>query len=284
MMQKIKLQIINKLIQIQATSKEVDFLIYISRFQDDHGIVRGVYYREICEQLNISNQTFYDIKRSLIQKGIIRVFKNNFLDWDIQILNNDFSNKDFSEGYINTNQQIFNDKDFFSMKAGEKLLAMHFLKICHSGRGSYHIGTKKFFEKYTEVFQVSKRVIQNYLTSLRTFFSIGVKEQKYWITPLKRVYKQFLSPSETDNYNRQAGKMILRREKIKDYTEKAFKDTIQLLKQYNDVEESLLKKFEQAVHLSIEKANMQIKNKRKWLYTLQPKLVHKLLRELIFSS
>jgi len=285
-MQKIKYEILDKIINI-VTNSEIDFILYISRFQNDKGIVRGVYYKEICKQLDISYQKFYDLKKSLVEKNIIRTFKGNYTDWDIQILDNDFSYSDsYKEGYINTNHDIFYKKEFFSMKAGEKLLAMQFMKITFSGRGSYNIGVENFYDKYTKLFKVTKRVIQNYMTTLKNFFSIGVKNHEYWITPLAKIYRSngaSYNRTEVDTYNNHVGETICRREKIK-FTTTTLKDTVNLLKQYK---KQLQDKAEEILYVamkkSIEKANETIRNPYNWDRELQPKLVHKLLQEEILA-
>ena len=46
-MQKLKNSIIAKMIEARLTNKEIDFLIYVSRFQNDNGVVSGAYYRSV---------------------------------------------------------------------------------------------------------------------------------------------------------------------------------------------------------------------------------------------
>lgn len=286
-MQKLKLIVLDKMIEKKCTNAEVDFILYISRFQNNQGIIKGVYYKEIAKELEISYQKFYDLKESLIAKDIIRVTKESYSDWNIKILDNDFTYPEsYKEGYINTNHDIFYKREFFNMKAGEKLLAMQFMKISFSGRGSYNIGVNNFYEKYTKLFDVTKRVIQNYMTALKAFFSIGVKERQYWITPLSKVYRSngaTYNRAEVDTYNKHIGQVICRREKI-EYTKQTLQDTVDLLKQYS---KTLLDRAEEvlcnAVKKSIAKANESIRNKYKWKRVLQPKLVHKMLQEEIYD-
>lgn len=290
-MQKLKYAVLANMIEKNCTSAEVDFIVYLTRFQNDYGKVKGVYYKEICNELGISHQTFYDLKKTLGEKGILRAGKKSYFDWDIEIVGNQFPNQEsYSEGYINMNHDIFYNKDFFSMKAGEKLLAMHFLKISFSGRGSYNIGVEKFYVEYAKLFNVTKRVIQNYMTTLKRFFSIGVKERQYWITPLAKVYRSIgAAHQRTDdsNYNKQLGKAICRRQKIK-FNKDTLTDTMNLLKQYRkdfkDRMDELEELLVQAIKKSIEKANEKIKNPRKWERVLQPKLVHKFLSSELYSK
>jgi hypothetical protein len=285
-MQKLKVCVLDNMFEKKLTKAEIDFIVLISRFQNDHGIVEGVYYKEICSELEISNQTFYDIKNALIEKNIIKAIKGSYTDWNIQINNNDCSDPEsFKDNYINTNHDMFYTKEFFSLKAGEKLLAMHFLKISQAGRGSYNIGVSKFYDKYMKLLGITKRVLQNYMSSLKEFFSIGIKDKQYWITPLTKVFRKYgTGRTEVSNYNKHIGETICRREKVK-YNTHALEDTVALLKQYRNI---LLNKAEtmlhKAVKLSIEKANENVKNPYKWKRVLQPKLVHKILRDVLIPQ
>lgn len=281
-MQKLKLSIIDKMIASKCTSAEVNFILVISRYQDNNGNIVGVYYKDICAALDISYQKFYDLKLSLIDKGLISASKGSYTDWDITICDNDFTNPEsFKQGYINTNHKIFFDKNFFMLKAGEKLLAMQFLKISYAGRGEVMIGVDKFYKKYTELLGVTKRVVQNYMTSLRDFFSIGIKERIYWIRPLIKVYKDLGSKSEEVRYREHIGTTLARREKL-EYTKEAIKDTVDLLKQYKEqMSNNGLDYLVSAIRKSIQKANETVKNRSKWKRVLQPKLVHKMLRQVL---
>lgn len=287
-MRKLKLCVLDRLIHLygkrQLSKYETLFIIYISQYQDNRGRVHGVYYKDICKALNISIQKFYDLKRSLEAKGVIRVIKCDYTDWDIQIIDNDFTYPEsFNEGYINMSHNIFQHEDFFNLKAGAMLLAMQFMKISYSGRGSYNIGTDKFYEKYTELLGVTKRVIQNYMTALRKFFSIGIKNKQFWITPLTKVYKGIGAASDAEVYREHIGKVVCRRSRIQ-FNSKSFRDTIDLMKQYGQqLKDQTADIFMSAVKQSLEKANENQKNKSKWTRILQPKLVHKMLREQILQ-
>lgn len=281
-MQKLRYNVIEKLIANNVTSSEIDFLLYVSRYQNEKGIAKGIYYRDLCKTLGVSFQTFYDLKASLCVKGIIKAEKNSYYDWDITILDNDCTDPaSYQEGYINTNHDIFYNPTFFTMKSGAKILAMIFLKISFSGRGSYNIGVSKFYDKYTKLLGVTKRIVQNYMQLLKSFFSIGIKEKQYWITPLAKVYRSNGARTEANNYRNHLGNVICRRGKIKQYTNAALKDTVDLLKQYTgsvNGQSGLLEELlVNAVRKSVERANEGVKNTTKWIRELKPKLVHKCL-------
>ena len=138
---KIKYSLLDKLNSL--TNKEIDFILYVARYQDDYGCIRGMYYRDACENADMCKQTFYDTLRSLQAQGIITYSRVN-QDYDITILDNDFSYPGaYHEGYINVSRQVFHTRRFHELKAKEKLLLLHFMKITHSASGSYQIGTGK---------------------------------------------------------------------------------------------------------------------------------------------
>ena len=218
-MRKLKEKVIDKLIAAKATSAEVDFVVWLSHHQDASGLVRGVYYRDICDDLHIlSPQTFYNVKNSLEAKGIIEVCKDDSWhgDWDVRILDNDFSNEDFRPGkiqgsYLNMGLSVFYSREFFGMKANEKLMTMLYIKIAGVGSPNYHIGTALFFQKYTALFGVKERTLRDYLKGIRRFFSIGIKDRKYWISPLrKKVNRESGTTDRAERVKQVAGSLCRR--------------------------------------------------------------------------
>ena len=118
-MRKLKSVIIDKLIETKATGAEIDFLLWLSHHQNEEGKVRGVYYKDVATGLHISYQTFYNVKKSLAEKRIIEVSKDSrfYDDWEIQILDNDFSGEELQPGrttdsYLNTGLDIFYRREF----------------------------------------------------------------------------------------------------------------------------------------------------------------------------
>lgn len=287
-MQKLKYAVLEKMIEKEATSAEINFILYISHFQDDAGNVLGVYYRDIMKALHISAQKFYDILYSLEEKGIIRVEKNFYSDWDIQILDNDFTYKGAyqkgQEGYLSTQHNIFYSEDFMRLKAGEKLLAMCFLKVNltkegaeYTKSGSYHLGVKKFYDTYKDLFKTTKRVIQGYLTKLRSWFSIGIKEGQYYITALQKVRrKPYGNRTDKRAYQDHIGAVACRRGRFS-FTKQTFHDAAALATQFaKQLKAPLMgQTFLAAVKESLELANETCRNRYKWQRVLQPKLINK---------
>lgn len=288
-MQKIKNSIIDKMIAAKVTSKEFDFVIYLSRFQNSRGRVAGIHYKELCEEMGMSYQSFYDVKQSLVEKGIISSESSERGDHDIVILDNEFRNEfDVKAGYINTNHNIFFMQEFYELKAGAKLLAAWLMKVCFAGKSSFEIRLEKFYsEEYLEKFGVSKRMLHYYLMSLKNaeLFSVGVKDGKYYITPKKIVYKKSDAPEETERMRCHQTEVVLRRNRIKQ-PESGKKEIYDLIKQYEakavELKKDLVKLLDAAVKKSLE-----IKNQgEKWLKekAVEIKLVHKLLRDFLYAA
>lgn len=283
-MQKLSYAVLNKLIKTQVTSAEIDVLLYVSRYQNNQGVAEGIYYKSICEDLDIAYQTFYDAKESLIEKGIISVEKNHYLDHDITILDNDFTDPEmYHKGYINTNHELFACRQFRMMKAGAKLLAMDLMKNNLTSKKSYHCGTGKFMEQFMEKFDICKRTLQQYLKELRLLFHIGVKDKQYWIT-IRAFAREKQKKQENQRYRDNSIDVAIRRNRIKEENVRPedVKTLDSLLSQYNK-EISQLESFRkfslsEVVEKSIRTLNPGI-DKRKWKRKLKPKLVHRLLRK-----
>ena len=82
-MQKLSVEVLEKMLGADLSNHEIDMMLYIARFQDEFGHIRGVYYRDICENVGLSYQGFYDCLHSLERKGIIACEKRSYFDWDI---------------------------------------------------------------------------------------------------------------------------------------------------------------------------------------------------------
>lgn len=277
-MQKLKNRVLDKMLQAHLTKAEVDFILELSHFQDDFGKIYGVYYKSVCEAIGVSYQTFYVTMLSLVDKGLISLDKAFYGDWDITIRDNDFSYQEaLKEGYINTGHDIFYNKHFKQLKANEKLLAMQFLKICGAGK-NYHISVDNFYEKYAKLLQVTKRTLQVYINKLKVFFSIGIKNSMYWITPRVAAFKSN-APSDLQNFSKHLGGVACRRNRAT-YTQESLKDTIDLIRQYGEtLGIKIARAFLNAVDDSIRKVNAGISNKSKWDRQLRPKFIHKIIRK-----
>lgn len=277
-MQKLKNCVVDRMLQEQLKRSEIDFLIEVSHYQDDFGCTKGVYYKDICNATKMSYETFYAAMHSLEEKGFIKTEKNYYGDWDITILNNDFSYPEaVKEGYVSTGHDIFYNAAFHKLKAGEKLLALQFVKIAGAGK-RYHIGVQQLYEKYCRLLDITERTLQVYLGHLRSFFSIGIKNKMYWITPLVAVFKNN-APSDANSFAGHLGRVACRRNRAV-YTETTLRDATDLIKQYAQTfRNNMADIFIRAVTASISRTNEAVRDKRKWNRDLNPKYIHKIIRE-----
>lgn len=271
------------MIKAHLTSKEVDFMLFISRYQDSSGRIGGVHYKTLCEEMGMSYQEFYNVKRSLQEKGFICCEKNNWMDHDITIIGNtELECKE--SGYINTNHNIFYEKSFYKLKAGAKLLAMYLMKVTRAGEGHFEIYVKNFYDtekedNYPKKFGVSVRILQSYLMSLKEFFSIGIKDRKYFISPKKILYRKIGETTEAERYREYCIDVIARRLHIKEINLPARRELKKLFVQYGQ----RITKAGKYISDTIEKAVadsigfLQARGKDKSI-NINCKLIHKLLK------
>jgi len=275
------------MIQAKLTKCEMSLMLFLSFYQDEYGQVYGVHYKEVSEKTGMSYQEFYNAKNSLEEKGFIHCEKSNRIDHDITILNNSFfTEEDAKRGYINTGHNIFHTKEFYQMKAGAMLLAMKMMKNTYDDRGYFRIGVQKFYEKYTQIFGVTKRVLRSYLKQLKQFFSIGIKDGKYYIEPKKIIYRKHGEKSEAECLREQRTEALLRRSRIKNAAGKDIEEIRTFFKQYGpkaaDKGKKLFSLIDKAIENSIEILNEAKKGKKQRF--LNTALIHRLLREELFGK
>lgn len=285
-MQKISISVLEKMIEKKVTGKEIDFLLYIARFQDDYGVVQGIYYRDIMEAINVSHQSFYDCKVSLEEKGLIRCVKNSYYDWDITICDNSFKGKDnYGKGYINLHNNMVRSSEFMELKAGAKLMALWLFREWQiyrkkTGSNAYQINRKTLIGKFTEMMHVSRRMIRSYLGELTPFLSIYLEAgRKYYITFRKEALIMSENrTTENEEYRRHSIEVGCRRNRIKDITKQAVNELELVLRQHNRQLESVLEfDFSAVIRKSLEIINQTVKDKHRWKRKLNVPLVHKML-------
>lgn len=280
-MQKMKNAILFKLIENRVTDAELKVFLEILRRQSDRGSVTGVYYKSTREKAGFkSDQTFYNAMRGLEEKQLIQYRKGSYFDLDVLVLNNDFRNQEEAnrEGYLHVGKPFFQCSAFRKLKVNEKLLAMYFFMVCGSGKRSFHCGVENFYDKFTKMFRVEMRAMQGYLHSLRSLFSIGVKDGQYWITPLKSGAEDS-KLTDKELLCLHTIQAVLRRNRAK-YTKKDYKDIKELFCQYfGAYKDSIPAALARAVQKSIFQRNEHRKDKYKWDRKLHPAFIHKLLKD-----
>lgn len=261
-----------------VTSTEMDFFLYIARKQDIKGCVTGVHNQDVCRHTGMCKQSFYTAMRGLEKKGVIQCRKASEMDYDIRILDNDFSYEGaFREGYIDLQRRIFHRKSFQRLKAKEKWLLMYFLHITHENSSSYRIGTKTFYNKFTKLLGVTKRVIRSYLQMMRAFFSIGIVKGNYYITYRRSVFepRENLGVEQVEHENFVEAQ--IRRNKIRKVSTYNFLETVKLIKQYRQIASGDGEDIYNILAVCIRSSVQEKKHPKD--RTLNVKYIHKLVRK-----
>lgn len=239
-MQKLKYSIINRMLDENLTGTEIDILLFIARYQDDFGRISGVYYKDI-EKYTFRHKTqIYKALRMLEEKSFIKREKNSRYDMDIMILDNDLSDRNFSGGYMSVDKKIFLSGEFFRLRAREKMIALQLIKNCDSApRGTFRKKRNEFVAWYRQKLGVLSRSIGTYLTHLKKYFNIYLKNGIYYIKCLKykvegdREYQEHTAPSDRDQlYAHEVDKALRRSRAIVSSEDK--KELRKLLWQYAD--------------------------------------------------
>lgn len=286
-MQKLKNRIIDRMMEEHLTGAEIDLLLHMSQMQDDSGRIYGVYYRDVCEAVKISYETFYTSMEVLEQKHFIKRSKEAYGDSEVTILDNVFTYQGaLGEGYIDTGRQMFYNSAFYRLKAGEKLLALQFFK--NAGAGKFHIGINKFYVDYMERLQVKRRTLQQYLKRLKKLFLLTLSGGILLVRN-QDIYEERGSVLRTDKtrFASQIVRVAFRRNRIADPEGRLKQeDYFQWTKEQRDAM-SLIEifwprfqlqtpaVFLRAVRKSIEKLNEGISNEYRWRRLLKPKLINK---------
>ena len=296
-MQRIKLEVFKTFFEKNLTGNEIDFIIALSHLQNVAGTVCGLHYRKIMKETGMSAQAFYDCKRTLSEKGIIRVVKGHN-DYDITLIGNDFSmysDSDYKEGrvpvYISTNRKMFYDINWGKLKPAQKLLAIELMNINTAGGHTHRIKRKEFFKKYANsinkdgsnrkgLLNINARTLQKYLILLRLYFYIGLKDGMYYIT-LRKQFAQKAVMSEHDITLKYLYKTSCRRSKIENENQdkKEKEDIMQILYIYRNALSKCFEKIPGLFTKMLEILNAGIVNKQKWKKRLKASLFHKLLKE-----
>lgn len=281
-MNKLKYDILKKLINARITHAELSFLLYLCMHQSPEGIVMGVYYKDSMAASSISHETFYNTLESLQAKGILSYVRTPNGDYDVTVVDNDFSSGNFSDGYVSLRKKIFKSPSFKKLKVNEQLLIMDLLRICQSNRGRYKIGTDKFVQSYTKMLSVSTRTFKNYLRTIKKFFDIRREQGNYTIIP-KKLLNVKVEYSDEQILHTYLVKTIARRHKIKNATDEEIAETAKLINQYKGYAKiadcNIWSILQECLESSLDIINQYKKSREKKEYSLRYKLIHKLVRQ-----
>lgn len=279
---KLKNKFIARMIQANLTSAEFDFIMCLAMRQNNRGIISGVYYRDICEQIGVSYQEFYNILYSLEKKGLITRTKENYIDHDVVLTDNVCETQaDFMDGYVHLTT-MFTDDKFRKMKVGAKIIALETYRIAMTNKASYRKKKKAFFAEWSKKLGVQKRSIRVYLHEIESYFSVGVKDDVMYITPKKQA-KEYTQTSETKNCVYAYVKAVCRRKKIPyGQKDKNVEDVAKLIVQYQKEAKDIAKKVAACISNSVDLINKDIVEKKEWTRELRPKFIHKLLKKMLY--
>lgn len=287
---KLKLAFISRMKNL--TSKGIDLILALAKVQDDTGLIRGVYYKDICEDLGISIQAYYDLLGMLRKAGLICWEKNSRYDRDVQLVGNNFNyNNALSEGYINIARPFLFSQGFRQLKAKAKLLALDILRIVEASKiKSFRIGRENFFGRYQQLLSVSGRSLQVYVQQIRAFFSVCLKDGMYYFTPVKET-KTRLAGSQHQRCYAQVVLAGCRRSHIDTVTVTGsvnLTHVCQLFDTYKYYVDENIRTIADyilaAIQSSVEMANASIRRKKDWICALKPKFIHKLYRDALIRD
>ena len=175
---KISAENLNKIMAL-CTKKEIDLIIHIGQYQDKRGIIKGLYYKNILEAVNICKSTFYHLLRSLEEKEIIKInYFSDYSYWEVEILNNVFSaHEDYKKGYLKLNFEILHSEEFISMTKSEKVIILNLLKINDFRKHTIKLTFKRLMEWTGK----SLRSVHKFMETLSVAFKITKRDTLYMI-------------------------------------------------------------------------------------------------------
>ncbi len=265
----IKFSVFENLIKAKLSTKEIDLFLMLIRYQDLSGKITGIHHREVCEECHMCEQSFYSGLRVLQDKQLIRMSRVN-QDYDVEIVGNNFNDKNFKVGYIKTNDPMFAAEDFKNLTGNEKLLALDIFKQCRAATsGNKVIGKGEFTKKYSDWFGVCKKTIRRYLTHIRTLFDVRLKDKLYYFY-VKKNDVQVTSAAQI--YRNRFVKMCVRRGRGH-ASSKTLKDIAELAVQYQKTVANVFVTLQDAIIAALQ----QNKN-------LQPALVHSIFLDSLKDS
>lgn len=130
-MLKIKDVFIQRFYRSNLSNLEQLILLELAFRSDETGEVQGIYYKDIICSVGCSAAQFYNILKSLENKDFITCDKSSYHgDWDILVLQNDFSADEHNdahkyEKFSNLNMELFERAEFKALRAGARRLLVY---------------------------------------------------------------------------------------------------------------------------------------------------------------
>lgn len=192
-MQKLAYELLDQILE-KCSKKEIDFILYCCQYQNELGNVRGINYKFTCLDIHVSKQGFYNILKSLEEKGIIIInWLNSEKDWSFTFINNKFLDyKDTRKGYLKTNFFFLHELDFKNLNVKAKKLILKLLKVYRPDK-QFRMSREKL-QEWAGV--KNQEELETYIDILRKYFNI-TDFKGLLIIKLKRYNQRY---TDTDLY------------------------------------------------------------------------------------
>ncbi len=266
---KIKNKNLDKILE-NATSNEIDLILYLAQFQDLQGKIKGINYLDVCTSLDIPTSTFYTSLNGLAIKNIISIDYNNtdYSFFTLIINDNSFIGEVSFKNYTNINYTLLHSKQFKELSRGEKVII---LKLFQLNFGRYYI--KINIDTLMTWTRRTKQSVMLYLKNLKGILELS--RNKDTITFVANVEFNArpgdVDKNETEQkiYNRHLLKYLTKKNKFLAEPGEQ-EEVLKLFKQYRKLSPQILWEV-------IEKATQQIGN-------LQVKYIHRYLRNYLNAT
>lgn len=175
-MYKVKDSFVQKFYKSNLSNYEQCILLELAFRCNEQGEVKGVYYKDIIEEIGCSTAQFYNVLESLESKELIIADKSNYYgDWNIIVLSNNFEQEKISPDkyskFSNLNFKLFDSKEFKQLKAGARRVLLYI--IFRVLKQKYNEDNKGFDENKKNKLRYSAK-ISKYKTIAK---EIGISER-----------------------------------------------------------------------------------------------------------
>lgn len=210
-----------------GTTTEISLMLYLSKISNEFGSIQNLDIKDIANKLLCTRQSIYNALEKLSKNNIL-LLEYRLTCINCTINNNIFLQKNYKEGYINTNIDFLYNEEFIKAKLNVKKVVLMFLSAFKNKKDEYIVNFNTLAQRLGEI--VRRSLVWDYIDKLKTWFDI--KEDKklnfsfklqHIATKAKEFTKDILLERKLKNF--------LEKYKI-DSTIQDIKDTITLMKVY----------------------------------------------------
>lgn len=156
-----------------GTSTDIMLLLKLSTINNSDGLVEDINYLELSKSINCSIQSYYNSLKHLQNINLIKINKASTRNNCI-IINNKFLQKNYKNGYMNTNLDFLYSEDFKNIKLNtKKIVLMYFLSKNKNGVYEVKLNTLANNLNLTK-----KHLIWNYIDELKKWFTVIEEKSK----------------------------------------------------------------------------------------------------------